>query len=88
MKKKNGENESFEWLVDCERVLYFLNTTKTKTGLSVTSQLDVGMYLSKAEKKKQGIPEVTEKTFLDIADIIYPHDKDALKAWNYMITSK
>ena len=73
---------------DCERVLCYLNNTTNKSGLKVTSQLDVNEYLTQPSKTKLGISPFTKQSFELIAEIQYPHKKDALSTWNYLITSK
>ncbi len=83
-----SKNWSGSPLLDCERVLAFLNNTTTKTGLKVSSQLDVNEYLTQTKKKELGIPTISEKEFALIADIEHPHKEKDLATWNYLITAK
>ena len=83
-----SKNWSGSPMMDCERVLCFLNNTTTKTGLSVTSELDVNEYLTQAKKKELGIPPFDKKAFDKIAEIEHPHNKGDLALWNYMIMAK
>ena len=75
-------------MLDCERVLHFLNNTTTKTGLKVSSQLDVSEYLTQAQKNELGISMITAEEFQRIASIEHPHKDGELASWNYLITSK
>lgn len=72
-------------LLDIERVMYFISSTTTKTGLKVTCELDTNDYLTLAQKKEACIPVISKKEFLETTKITFPNTNGALTTWNYLI---
>jgi len=72
-------------LLDIERVMYFMESTSTKTGLRVTCELDTNEYLTEAQKRVAGSTPISKKAFEKRINITYPNPNGALATWNYLI---
>ena len=74
-------------LLDIERVMYFIQSTRTKTGLEVTCELDTNEYLTQTQKKEAGISLPSKEEIFKEIKITNPNPNGALANWNYLIGS-